>query len=56
MSKRYYKIQGIVEVPNNVSFTKATDEFLRYLQARNSTFGGKIVEVDKEGNEIQSID
>jgi hypothetical protein len=50
---RYYKIEGILQVKDDLDVDHVTDIMLEHLDSNEFTFGGGIKEVDEQGNDIE---
>jgi len=49
---KYYKIEGVIEIPDNIDLDYISDMLTDNLDEVNGFFGGGIKEVDSEGNDI----
>lgn len=51
---KYFNIEGIVETSDNISLDDIIDEFINFIESKGWTFGGGLVEVDRQGKRIKS--
>jgi hypothetical protein len=55
-NKRYFNIDATVEVPAWFTFDEFETAFGKFIEQNSWTYGGGIVELDEEGNQIKSED
>lgn len=52
MSKKFFKINGIIETPNEIDVDVFCDKFIDFVESNGWIYGGGFCEVDENGDDV----